>query len=637
MEEGFIMEAESEGFEYYAFISYSHKDKKIAQRLHKRLRSYHLPSKLVKSHPELPKKLGDVFLDEANLVAKEGSLTESLRGYLDNSNYLILICSPDSARSPYVNDEVEYFMSIGRRNHIVPLIVRGIPRSKDPDAECFVPAILNLSRELEPLGIDLKTYGERDSFLRVIATTLGLDLDNFISIEARERRKKMMIFSSMAAVFVMFLGVLVWYNFDAFRTMYDVEAQFNLGEVHFKNQDYAQAVKWYQRAADSGYIKAQKQLFDMYNSGFGVEKDEAKAIEWLKKAADVGDAEAQCELGDMYYLGQHVEQDYAQATEWYKKAANNGYRQAQYSLGDMYYFGQYVEQDYVKATEWYRKTADTPDDDDKYIGDHYRDYGAFALHRLGDIYKNGLGVEKDLSKAKELYKQADAREIYGIGSTWIERIANNDNGRAQCRLGEMYHHGMDEVEKNVTKAIEWYEKAANNGNAQAAFALYEIYNQGWDVKKDKAKALEWYKKAADNGLDEAQEILRETEVYSQIAEQYKKAAADGDTEAQIQLGLMFIEGLGVEQDYAKAKELFEIAAASGDAFAQGCLAEMYFEGLGVEQNYTKARKLFEIAANKGIIEAQYRLGDIYRHGLGVERDHVKAKEWYDKANAQDNQ
>ena len=65
---------EGENFKYYAFISYSHKDKKVAQRLHKRLRSYHLPSKLVQSHPELPKKLGAIFLDEAALVAKEGSL-----------------------------------------------------------------------------------------------------------------------------------------------------------------------------------------------------------------------------------------------------------------------------------------------------------------------------------------------------------------------------------------------------------------------------------------------------------------------------------------------------------------------------------------------------------------------------------
>lgn len=198
-----------EGFKYYAFISYSHKDKKTAQRLHKRLRSYHLPSKIIQSHPELPKKLGSVFLDEANLVAKDGSLSESLQGYLRESKYLILICSPDSAKSPYVNDEVKYFMELGRRKQIVPLIVRGIPRSKDPGAECFVPEILSLPRELEPLGIDLKTYGERDSFLRVIATTLGLDLDYFISAEERERKRKAAIFLSSAAVFAVTAGIFI--------------------------------------------------------------------------------------------------------------------------------------------------------------------------------------------------------------------------------------------------------------------------------------------------------------------------------------------------------------------------------------------------------------------------------------------
>ncbi|MBR1438594.1 MAG: toll/interleukin-1 receptor domain-containing protein [Synergistaceae bacterium] len=150
---------EKESFKYYAFISYSHRDKDIAKKLHKRLRSYHLPSKLTQSHPELPKKLGSIFLDEAALVAKDGSLTESLRGYLDDSKFLILICSPDSAKSPYVNDEVEYFMKIGRRKNIIPLIISGLPHSKDPNAECFVPALLELPRELEPLGIDVKTYG----------------------------------------------------------------------------------------------------------------------------------------------------------------------------------------------------------------------------------------------------------------------------------------------------------------------------------------------------------------------------------------------------------------------------------------------------------------------------------------------
>ena len=66
---------------------------------------------MIESHPELPKKLTPVFIDELDLVGRDGSLSESLKGYLNESQYLILICSPSSAKSPYVNDEVDYFIN----------------------------------------------------------------------------------------------------------------------------------------------------------------------------------------------------------------------------------------------------------------------------------------------------------------------------------------------------------------------------------------------------------------------------------------------------------------------------------------------------------------------------------------------
>ena len=59
--------------------------------------------------------------------------------------------------------------------------------------------------EIVLLGIDLKKFGRRDAFLRVIATMLGLDLDNFISWEARERRKRITIYTSAAAVLAVIL------------------------------------------------------------------------------------------------------------------------------------------------------------------------------------------------------------------------------------------------------------------------------------------------------------------------------------------------------------------------------------------------------------------------------------------------
>ena len=465
---------DTEGFKYHAFISYSHKDKKIAQRLHKRLRRYHLPSVLRRLHPELPKKLGTIFLDEANLVAKDGSLTESLRGYLDASNYLILICSPDSAKSEYVNDEVEYFMKIGRRKHIVPLIVRGVPRSKDPNAECFVPAVLELTRELEPLGIDLKTYGERDSFLRVIATTLELDLEYFISIEDRERKRRAMIYSSISAVLAVGAGILIWYNINFFQVMYDAEAQKNLALTYLGGigvqQDYDRAAAWFTKAANNGNAEAQFYLGVMYKNGYSFERDDAKALEWYEKAAINGDSTAQNNLGYMYQKGDGVEQNYSKALEWFRKAADNGSSEAQFNIGLMYQSGEGVEQDDAKARAWFEKSADNNN--------------AVAQYNMGYMYQHGLlGVGQDYAKARE----------------WYEKSAANGIPQAECNLGYFYMNALG-VDRDYVKAREWYEKSAAHGYALAQKNLAYIYEKGLGVDKDPVKAKELYDQAASQDM-----------------------------------------------------------------------------------------------------------------------------------------
>ena len=213
-----------ENFKYYAFISYSHRDKEITQKLQKWLEHYHLPLKVFDDYPDIPQKLSPVFVDESDLVAKEGGLVDSLKGYLSESNYLILICSPASAQSKYVNQEVNYFINeLKKADHIIPLIVDGKPNSGDASTECFPPAIRELPYELEPLGIDMNVHKERGAFLRVAATLLKLNIDYFISREEEERlreeerkkeekkalrRKRITAFSLMLAVLVI-IGIML--------------------------------------------------------------------------------------------------------------------------------------------------------------------------------------------------------------------------------------------------------------------------------------------------------------------------------------------------------------------------------------------------------------------------------------------
>ena len=88
-------------------------------------------------------------------------------------------------------------------------------------------------------------------------------------------------------------------------------------------------------------------------------------------------------------------------------------------------------------------------------------------------------------------------------------------------------------------------------------------------------------------------------------ELYKLAIEQNDARAQCDLGMMYFEGNGVEQDYIKAKQWFEKSAQQGDAYARFRLGVIYEDGTGVEQDYTKAKQWYEQAAQQGDASAQF--------------------------------
>ena len=93
-------------------------------------------------------------------------------------------------------------------------------------------------------------------------------------------------------------------------------------------QDYAEAAKWYRKAAEQGLAAAQFSLGFIYANGQGVPQDYAQAAKWYRKAAEQGFTKAQNNLGLMYANGRSVPQDYVQAHIWYSLAATGGYGKA---------------------------------------------------------------------------------------------------------------------------------------------------------------------------------------------------------------------------------------------------------------------------------------------------------------------
>jgi TPR repeat protein len=100
----------------------------------------------------------------------------------------------------------------------------------------------------------------------------------------------------------------------------------------------------------------------MYELGQGTPQDFAEALLWYRKAADSGNAKAQVGLGSLYYDGRGVPQDRAEAARWYRLAAEQGMARAEYDLGYMYYYGQGVAQDRAEANRWIRNAADQGDE-----------------------------------------------------------------------------------------------------------------------------------------------------------------------------------------------------------------------------------------------------------------------------------
>ena len=156
--------------------------------------------------------------------------------------------------------------------------------------------------------------------------------------------------------------------------------------------DYAEAVKWYRKAALMGHADAQNYLGVCYDHGRGLNEDDVEAVKWFRKAAAQGDKYAQNNLGLCYDYGRGLNEDDVEAVKWFRKAAEQGHNSAQNSLGNLLYNGQGIIKNYAEAAKWYRKSAEN--------GNQY------AQYNLGWCYQYGQGVTKNLTEAKKWYQKA---------------------------------------------------------------------------------------------------------------------------------------------------------------------------------------------------------------------------------------
>lgn len=114
-------------------------------------------------------------------------------------------------------------------------------------------------------------------------------------------------------------------------------------------------------------------------------------------------------------------------------------------------------------------------------------------------------------------------------------------------------------------------------------------------------------------------------------ERLRRAAEQGDVDAQYNLGNKYHIGLGVDEDQAEAVKWYRKAAEQGNHFAQNSLGFSYLKGNGVAKNATEAVKWFRKAAEQGYAKSQCQLGFCYARGEGVAKDMNESLMWFRKA------
>lgn len=194
-------------YKNYAFISYKREDEKWAKWLQRKLESYKLPSVIRKESLNMPKYIRPVFRDKTDLSG--GILTKQLHNELERSKYLIVICSPNSAQSTWVNKEAQTFVDEGRTKYIIPFIVEGVPHAEELQKECFPEVLRNIPSEQELLGINVQEIGREKAFIRLAAYMIGVSFDTLWQRYRRQERQKK-VSLVVCALLLMGLGVFYW-------------------------------------------------------------------------------------------------------------------------------------------------------------------------------------------------------------------------------------------------------------------------------------------------------------------------------------------------------------------------------------------------------------------------------------------
>lgn len=254
-----------------------------------------------------------------------------------------------------------------------------------------------------------------------------------------------------------------------------------------------------------------------------------------------------------------------------------------------------------------------------------------AVARFPGVARFGYELGRALETAGEF---SGAKGLYEVA-------ARGGHHLALTGLGVLHENGRG-VAADPTKAVAYYRRAAEAGEPLAMNSLGRAYRDGRGVGKDRAAAIAWFRKAAARGHTFAYNnlgaLLNDAGRHQEALELFRTSAEAGDSYGFNNMGLIHERGLGVPRDLRQAVGWYEKAAAAGQPNASVNLGLLYRDGRGesLPPDPQRAAFWFADAARRGQAWGHVHLAALHAAGaLGETPDPVLAARLLARAAATD--
>ena len=360
-------------------------------------------------------------------------------------------------------------------------------------------------------------------------------------------------------------------------------------DAAFKKDDVRQ-FKIFLRQARAGDPHSQRVVASSYEMGFGIKKDMAKAKYWYRKSAEQGNAEAQYELGYILANGIAGPKDTVESQRWLCAAYAQEFRVNSYPCVaaikkkiEMHKLTKAADKLWsqnrkAEATEMWRQAAEA-------------DYGPAQ-------YIYALQLRKSDGQTLDWKRACD----------WIERSDNNHYIKAAVFLGKCHSSGEWRKQDWIV-ARRMFEKAALHGDASSLRELGTLYIDGRGVVKNPphGQMLSWIGLVMQNAKAikiNLNNIGRRIPTAEDALAWLKEGVELGDAASEWLYGNAFHDGYGTGKNLVKAYEWIFKAATHRLGMAMNQLAILYMQGVGVEQNTDMAYAWGMVSARLGNAKAR---------------------------------